>query len=73
MSRKRSNNEERLTAELRQIQKAAAVLACIQCAAEYGNEVEADLADAVAAVRELVTAAAGRLDAVISQNGDDGE
>jgi hypothetical protein len=37
------------------MQKAAAVLACIQLTAEYDNEVAADLADAVAAVREMVS------------------
>ena len=63
MSRKRSNNEERLTAELRQIQKAAAVLACIQLTAEYDNEVEAYLADAISVVVAMIAAVAAKLDA----------
>ena len=63
MIRKRSNNEERRTAELRQIQKVAAVLACIQLTAEYDNEVEADLADAISVVVAMVAAVAAKLDA----------
>lgn len=63
MSRKQSNNEEQLTAELRQIQKAAAVLACIQLTAEYDNEVEADLADAISVVVAMIAAVAAKLDA----------
>jgi hypothetical protein len=53
--------------------KAAAVLACIQLTAEHDNEVAADLADAVAVVRANVIAVAARLDAVISQNGNEGD
>lgn len=73
MSRKRFGKEE-LSAEVRQTQKAAAVLACIQLTAEYDNEVAADLADAVAGgSRAIVVAVAARLDAVISQNGKEGD
>lgn len=49
----------RIRAEVRELQKASAVLACIQFAAEYDNEREVDLADAVA----LVSAASARIDA----------
>jgi len=55
--------DARIRAEVRDIQKAAAVLACIQCAAEYDNEVEVDLADAVAVVRAIIAAVAARIDA----------
>ena len=53
---RRIGGRRALRAEVRQMQKA--VLACIQCAAAaaYDNEVEADLADAVAAVRAIITA-----------------
>lgn len=53
----------RIRAEVRELQKASAVLACIQCAAEYANECDADIADAVAVVRTLVSAASARIDA----------
>ncbi|WP_129774840.1 hypothetical protein [Peristeroidobacter soli] len=54
---------ERIRAEVRELQKASAVLACIQCAAEYDNECDADLADAVAVVHAFVSAASARIDA----------
>lgn len=60
MSRK-TVDEEQLGAEVREIQKAAAVLACIQCTVEYENDVGADLADALAVVRALLTAVAARI------------
>ena len=54
----------------RLVQKAAPVLARIQLTEAYDNEVAADLADAVAAVRAIVAAL---LDAVISQDGKEGD
>jgi hypothetical protein len=59
MSRKTADDQ--LGAEVREIQKAAAVLACIQCTIEYENDVGADLADALAVVRALLTALAARV------------
>jgi hypothetical protein len=56
----------RIRAEVREIQKAAAVLGCIQSTAEYDNEVEVDLADAVLVVREIIGEVAARLDALAS-------
>lgn len=53
----------RIRAEVRELQKASAVLACIQYAAEYDKERVVDLADAVAVVRALVSAASARIDA----------
>lgn len=53
--------EDQLSSEVREIQKAAAVLACIQCTVEYENDVGADLADALAVVRALLTAVAARI------------
>ena len=61
MSRKPVLAEEQLSAEVREIQKAAAVLACIRCAAEYENEVSADLANAVTVVRAMLTTVAARI------------
>lgn len=58
----------RIRAEVRELQKASAVLACIQCAAEYVNECDADLADAVAVVRALVSAVCARIDAAIPRD-----
>lgn len=58
-------SEARIRAEVREIEKAAAVLACIQCTAEYDNEVEADLADAVSVVRDIVARVAARLAAAL--------
>jgi hypothetical protein len=59
----------RIRAEVRELQKASAVLACIQCAAEYNNELGADLADAVAVVHALVSAASARIDASLLKDG----
>jgi hypothetical protein len=64
-----TDDDARIRAEVRELQKATAVLACIQCAAEYDNETEADLADAVAVVRAIVTAVSARIDATFSKNG----
>jgi hypothetical protein len=61
--------KEELSAEVRQVQKAAAVLACIQLTAEYDNEVEADLADAIAVVVAMISAVAARLDAESEESG----
>lgn len=55
----------RIRAEVRELQKTTAVLTCIQCAAEYCNEGEADLADAISVVRALVAAASARIDAAL--------
>lgn len=66
----------RIRAEVREIQKAAAVLACIQCVAEYDNEVEAGLADAASVVRAVITAVAARIDVAPSTDekaGTEGE
>jgi hypothetical protein len=54
-----------LSREVREIQKAAAVLACIQVTAEYDNEVEADLADAIEVVLDVITAAAVRIEVTL--------
>lgn len=62
MSGKRFSSEA-LRAEVRQMQKAEAVLACIQFTAEYDNEPEADLADAIAVVGALIGAVIAALDA----------
>ena len=59
----------RIRAEVRELEKTTAVLACIQCADEYDNEVEADLADAVAVVRAIVTAVSARIGAAFSKDG----
>ena len=69
MSRKKSVDPDSLNAVLRQIQKAEAVLACIQLTALYDNEVEADLADAVAVALGIVSEAATNLDAATSGTG----
>lgn len=58
----------RIRAEVRELQKASAVLACIQCAAECDNEREVDLADAVAVVRALVSAVCARIDAALPRD-----
>ena len=58
----------RIRAEVRELQKASAVLACIQCAAEYDNEREVDLADAVEVVRALVSAVCARIDAALPRD-----
>jgi hypothetical protein len=55
----------RIRAEVKELQKASAVLACIQRAAEYANECDADLADAVAVVHALVSAVCARIDAAL--------
>ncbi len=57
-----------ISAEVGELPKATAVLACIQCAAEYCNEGEVDLADAVSVVRALVVTASARIDAVLLNN-----
>ncbi|WP_161828509.1 hypothetical protein [Steroidobacter agaridevorans] len=59
----------RIRAEVRELQKASAVLARIQFAAEYANECGADLADAVAVVRALVSAASARIGATLFKDG----
>ncbi len=56
-------DDARIRVEVRELQKATAVLVCIQCTAEYDNETEADLADAVAVVRAIVTAVSARINA----------
>jgi hypothetical protein len=61
--------DARIRAEVREIEKAAAVLACIQCTAEYDNEVEADLADAVSVVQDIITRIAARIDEALSTDG----
>jgi hypothetical protein len=61
MSRSTVSADKQLGAEVREIQKAAAVLACIQCTVEYENDVGADLADALAVVRAVFTAVAARI------------
>lgn len=58
----------RIRAEVRELQKVSAVLACIRCAAEYDNEREVDLADAVAVVRALVSAVRARIDAALPRD-----
>jgi hypothetical protein len=55
----------RIRAEVRELQKTTAMLTCIQCAAEYCNEGEVDLADAVSVVRALVVTASARIDAAL--------
>jgi hypothetical protein len=57
----------RICTEVRELQKTTALLTCIQCAAEYCNEREIDLADAVSVVSALVVAASARIDATFSQ------
>lgn len=69
MSDKRVVMDE-LRTEVRQMQKAAAVLGCIQCAAEYDKDLDLDFADAVASVRGMITAISVRLDALVT--GKDG-
>jgi hypothetical protein len=69
MSRKKPVDAASLDAVLRQMQKAEAVLACIQFTALYDNEAEADLADAIEVALELVTAAAVSLDTAATGGG----
>jgi hypothetical protein len=45
----------------------------IQFTAEYDNEIEADLADAIAVVLAIVTAAAAGLDAIASLGDEEGD
>ena len=71
MSQKKPVDPASLNSVLRQIQKAAAVLACIQLAALYDNEVEADLADAITVALAVVTEAATALDAATTEGGGD--
>lgn len=73
MSSKKPSPRIGLSGEVRQLQKAAAVLACIQVTAEYDNEVEADLADAIAVVLDVVTAATVRIEARVSASGEEGD
>ncbi|GFE86732.1 hypothetical protein [Steroidobacter agaridevorans] len=54
MSDQEVSVRERLSGQLRRLQRAAAVLACIQYVAEYEEEFEFSLADAVSVVLELV-------------------
>lgn len=61
MSRSTAAADTQLGAEVRETQKAAAVLACIQCTVEYENDVGANLADALAVVRAVLTAVAARI------------
>lgn len=73
MSRKKSGGGKAgISTALRQMQKAAAVLACIQLTAEYDNEVEADLADAIAVVLAIVADATAGIDAVASASDEEG-
>lgn len=73
MSRKKSGGgKEGISIALRQMQKAAAVLACIQLTAEYDNEVEADLADAIAVVLAIVADATAGIGAVASASEEEG-
>ncbi|HEY0681064.1 MAG TPA: hypothetical protein VGD45_01910 [Steroidobacter sp.] len=51
----------RIRAEVRELQKASAVIPCIECGAEYDNDGDGDLADALAVVRALVSAVCARI------------
>lgn len=54
MSDQEVSVRERLNGQLRRLQRAAAVLACVQYVAEYEEEFEFSLADAVSVVLELI-------------------
>jgi hypothetical protein len=54
MSDQEVSVRERLNGQIRRLQRAAAVLACIQYVAEYEEDFEFSLADAVSVVLEMV-------------------
>jgi hypothetical protein len=54
MSDQEDSVRERLKGQVRRLQKAAAVLVCIQYVAEYEEDFEFSLADAVSVVVEMI-------------------
>lgn len=54
MSDQEVSVRERLNGQLRRLQRAAAVLACVRYVAEYEEEFEFSLADAISLVLEMV-------------------
>ena len=61
---------ERLNGQVRRLQKAAAVLACIQHVAEYEEDFEFSLADAVSVVVEIVEDVADAVSFIASEVAD---
>ena len=67
MSDQEDSVRERLNGQVRRLQKAAAVLACIQYVAKYEEGFEFSLADAVSVVVEMVEDVADAVDFIASE------
>ena len=67
MSDQEDSIRERLNGQVRRLQKAAAVLACIQHVAEYEEDFEFSLADAVSVVVEMVEDVADAVSFIASE------
>lgn len=70
MSDQEDSIRERLNGQVRRLQKAAAVLACIQYVAEYEEEFEFSLADAVSVVVEMIEDVADAVSFIASEVAD---
>jgi hypothetical protein len=70
MSEQEDSVRGRLNGQVRRLQKAAAVLACIQYAAEYEEDFEFSLADAVSIVAEMVEDVADAVSFIASEVAD---
>lgn len=70
MSDQEDSVRERLNGQVRRLQKAAAVLACIQYVAEYEEDFEFSLADAVSVVVEMVEDVADAVSFIASEVAD---
>lgn len=70
MSEQEVSVRERLSGQVRRLQRAAAVLACIQYVAEYEEDFEFSLADAVSVVVEMVEDVADAVSFIASEVAD---
>lgn len=70
MSDQDDSVRERLNNQVRRLQMAAAVLACIQHVAEYEEDFEFSLADAVGVVVEMIDDAADAVSFIASEVAD---
>lgn len=70
MSDQEVSVRERLNGRVRHLQRAAAVLACIQHVAEYEEDFKFSLADAVSVVVEMIEDVADAVSFIASEVGD---
>ena len=70
MSEQEDSVRGRLNGQVRRLQTAAAVLACIQYVAEYEEDFEFSLADAVSVVVEIVEDVADAVSFIASEVAD---